>query len=135
MRQNPIQNESKGFLKAVFFAGGTISLGLGIVGIFLPLLPTTPFLILAAILYARSSRRLHYWIMHNRLFGRYIKNYVSGGGISLPAKIVIITLLWVTIGISAFFVVSSLVVRIILALVAVGVSLHIITVRTLRSKE
>jgi len=135
MRQNPVKNESKGFLKAIFFAGGTISLGLGIVGIFLPLLPTTPFLILAAIFYARSSKRLHYWIMHNRLFGRYIKNYVSGGGIPLPAKIVIIILLWITIGISAIFVVSGIVIRIILFLVATGVSVHIITVRTLRSKE
>jgi len=130
MRKNMYRNGSKGFLKAVFFAVGTISLGLGIVGIFL-----TPFLILAAILYARSSRKLHFWIMHNRLFGRYINNYVSGGGIPLPAKIVIITLLWGTIGISAVFIVSSLVIRIILALVAVGVSVHIITVRTLRSKE
>jgi uncharacterized membrane protein YbaN (DUF454 family) len=60
---------------------------------------------------------------------------VSGGGIPLPAKIVIIILLWVTIGISAVFVVSGILIRIILGLVLVGVSVHIITIRTLRSKE
>ena len=135
MRHNILKYESKGFLKMLLFAGGTISLGLGILGIFLPLLPTTPFLILSALLYARSSRKLHGWIMHNRLFGRYIENYVSGGGIPLPAKIVIIAVLWITIGISALFVVSSLIIRIVLLLVATGVSVHIITVRTLRSEK
>jgi uncharacterized membrane protein YbaN (DUF454 family) len=135
MKYNLLQYEKRGFLRTVLFACGTISLGLGILGIFLPLLPTTPFLILAAILYARSSQRLHRWIMNNRLFGRYIKNYVSGGGIPLHAKVVILIFLWVTIGISAIFVVSSLVLRIVLACVAVGVSIHIVTIRTLRSER
>jgi uncharacterized membrane protein YbaN (DUF454 family) len=135
MKYNLLQYEKRRFLRTVLFACGTISLGLGILGIFLPLLPTTPFLILAAILYARSSQRLHRWIMHNRLFGKYIRNYVSGGGISLPAKVVVIIILWVSIGISAIFVVSSLALRIVLACVAVGVSIHIVTIRTLRSER
>jgi uncharacterized membrane protein YbaN (DUF454 family) len=135
MRHTLLQYEKRGFFRTVLFACGSLSLGLGILGIFLPILPTTPFLILAAILYARSSKRLHYWIMNNRLFGRYIRNYVSGGGIPLSAKVIMLILLWVTIGISAFFVVSNLVLRIILACVAVGVSIHIVTIRTLRSER
>ena len=135
MKRDGTGEGSKRFLKAVLFGCGTVSLGLGMAGIFLPLLPTTPFLILAAILFAKSSKKLHHWIMHNRLFGKYIKNYVSGGGIPLGAKIVIIALLWITIGISAVFAVSAAALRIILALVAVGVTVHIVTVRTLRSEK
>ena len=121
--------------KALLFAGGAASLGLGIVGIFLPVLPTTPFLILAAFLFAKSSDRLHYWILHNRLFGRYIKNYVSGKGMAPAAKIVVILLLWATISLSAFIAVSALWLRIVLLAVAAGVSVHILTIPTYRGKK
>ncbi len=121
-----------GTARALLFAGGSLSLGLGIFGIFLPVLPTTPFLILATFLFARSSHKAHYWILHNRLFGRYIRNYVSGNGMPLAAKILVLVVLWATICLSAFMAVSILWVRIVLLAVAFGVSIHILTIPTLK---
>lgn len=128
------RNRYGGAARVLLFAGGSLSLGLGIFGIFLPVLPTTPFLILAAFLFARSSHRVHYWILHNRLFGRYIRNYVSGNGMPITAKILVLVVLWATICLSAFLAVSMLWIRILLFAVAFGVSIHILTIPTLRDK-
>lgn len=120
--------------RMVLVACGTLSVGLGIVGIFVPLLPTTPLLLLAAFCYSRGSKRLHRWLMGNRVFGRYIRDYRSGRGISRGHKAVTLTLLWLAIGYAATFVASTVWLRILLLLVAVGVTLHILTVRTSRRK-
>jgi hypothetical protein len=119
------------FRGALVFAG-TCFLALGIVGIFLPLLPTTPFLLLAAACYARSSRRFYDWLLNNRWFGSYIKNYREGRGIALKVKVLTLALLWGTIIYSAFFVVDELYWRIILLVIAVGVTIHILKTRTLK---
>lgn len=117
-------------IKVVLIVAGTIFLLLGIIGILLPLLPTTPFLLLAASCYAKSSTRLYNWLLENRWFGKYIKNIREGHGIPLKVKISVITLLWIAIGFSAIFVVQGLLVRIILVLIAVGVTAHIVFYRT-----
>jgi uncharacterized membrane protein YbaN (DUF454 family) len=119
------------FRGALVFAG-TSFLALGIVGVFLPLLPTTPFLLLAAACYARSSKRFYDWLLYNRLFGSYIRNYREGRGISLKLKVVTLALLWGTITYSTFFVVDKLYWRIILLVIAVGVTIHILKTRTLK---
>ena len=111
---------------------GTFFLALGIVGIILPLLPTTPFFLLAATCYTKSSKRLYNWLISNRWFGNYIKNFKEGKGIPLKVKVLVIFLLWVTIGCSVVFVVHSLLVRIILILIAAGVTIHIVSIRTLK---
>jgi uncharacterized membrane protein YbaN (DUF454 family) len=110
---------------------GTSSLALGIVGIFLPLLPTTPFVLLAAACYARSSRRFYNWLITNRLFGDYIRNYLEFRGIPAKVKVLSLLALWVTIGCSAAFAVDVLWARALLAFVAVGVTAHILSLRTL----
>ncbi len=69
--------------KWTLIVAGTICVCLGVAGIFLPLLPTTPFLLLAAVCYAGSSPRFYHWLMNNRWFGRYIKNYREGKGLTL----------------------------------------------------
>jgi uncharacterized membrane protein YbaN (DUF454 family) len=107
---------------------GTLSLVIGIVGIFTPVLPTTPFLLLAAACYLRSSERFHRWLLHNRVFGSYIRNYTEGRGLPLKVKLFTIALLWVTIGISIWLV-SNMIVTAVLLFVAVGVSLHIAFIR------
>jgi uncharacterized membrane protein YbaN (DUF454 family) len=111
---------------------GTISLGLAILGIFLPLLPTTPLLLLAAACYARSSRRFSNWLLTNRFFGKFIKNYQEGKGVPLKLKAFSILLLWITIGCSVAFAVQILAVRIILVFIAFGVTIHILSIRTQR---
>lgn len=122
-------------IRGLLFVAGTLSLGLGIVGILLPILPTTPFLLLSAACYAISSKRFYNWLLNNKLFGNYIKNYLEGKGIPLKIKVATITLLWLTIIFSAFFVVSILFVRIILILIAIGVTIHILLIRTLKMRN
>ena len=120
------------WIRPLLVTFGTIFVGLGIVGIFVPVLPTTPFLLLAAACYARSSQRFYHWLLYNRWFGNYIRNYRQKRGIPLKMKVLTISLLWVTIGVSAIFAVQSLVVRIILVLIAIGVSIHVLSLKTLK---
>ena len=120
-------------VKCILISAGTFFLGLGIIGIFLPVLPTTPFLLLAAACYARSSKRFYSWLMNNKWFGAYIKNYKEGKGISLKFKIFTICLLWVTILFSAFFVVDITWIKILLIIIACGVTIHILTVKTYKA--
>ncbi|MFX1466888.1 MAG: YbaN family protein, partial [Promethearchaeota archaeon] len=87
-------------IKGALVVTGTLSLALGIIGIFIPLLPTTPFLLLAAYCYARSSKKLYNWLMSNKWFGSYIRNYYEGNGIPLKAKLLSVSFLWITIGFS-----------------------------------
>jgi hypothetical protein len=117
-------------MRGVLIVSGSVSVGLGVIGIFIPILPTTPFLLLAAGCYARSSDRFYNWLLGNRLFGNYIRNYREGNGIPLVMKIAIILLLWATILFSAFMVVSNVYVQIILLIIAAAVSMHIILLKT-----
>jgi uncharacterized protein len=103
------------FLKiknALFVVFGTLSLIIGIIGIILPILPTTPFLLLAAGCYARGSKRFYFWLINNKVFGRYIKNYREGKGIPLKVKIISISFLWITILTSIHFFISIFFVKI-----------------------
>jgi uncharacterized membrane protein YbaN (DUF454 family) len=131
------QNEkiSDKFIRWVLIAVGTIFLGLGILGIFLPILPTTPFLLLAAACYARSSKRFYDWLINNRWFGSYIKNYQEGKGVPLKVKVYTISLLWITILFSALFIINIFWVKIVLILIAVGVTVHILTIKTYKQKK
>ena len=112
-------------VKILLIATGTFLIILSIIGIFIPVLPTTPFLLLAAALYARSSKRFYNWLVNNRILGRYIKNYREGKGIPLKVKIIAISILWLTIGYSAIFAIDILWVRILLVIIAIGVTVHI----------
>lgn len=126
---------SNRFLRYLLISAGTIFLGFGIIGIFLPVLPTTPFLLLAAACYARSSKRFYDWLMNNKWFGTYIKNYREGRGVPLKFKIFTISLLWITILVSVFFVINNYWVKIILILIAIGVTIHILTIKTYKQKR
>ena len=80
--------------KALLVAAGSLCLVLAVLGVFLPLLPTTPFLLLASACYVRSSERLHGWLMGNRLLGGYIRNFKERRGVTARAKVMTIVLLW-----------------------------------------
>jgi len=122
-------------LRSLLIVSGTVCVGLGMLGIFLPLLPTTPFLLLAAACYIRSSEKFYRWLIANRWFGRYIRNYREGRGVPLSTKVMAISLLWITIGYSAFFVVDILAVRILLILIAAGVTAHLVLLKTYRREK
>jgi len=117
-------------VRGILFIAGTFFLVIGVIGIVVRLLPTTPFLVLSAACYSKSSRRYHRWLMNNRLFGDYITNYIEGRGISLRIKSLTLLALWVSILFSAFYVVDMFIVRILLLAIAVGVSVHILTIPT-----
>lgn len=115
--------------KAVLIFVGTVCVGLGVLGMFLPLLPTTVFLLMAAYCYSRSSERFHTWLLNNRLFGSYIKNYKSGQGISMRQKVTTISILWVSIGVSIWLLGGFWVTLLLLA-IAIGVTLHLVLIKT-----
>lgn len=116
--------------RSLLITAGTACVVLGVVGIFMPILPTTPFLLLAAACYARSSSRLYHWLLNNRWFGEYLKNYREGRGLPLRLKILTIMTLGTTIGSTALFAVSSLWGRVVLFLIMAGVTVHLIMIKT-----
>ena len=118
-------------MKTILAILGTISLGLGIIGIFLPILPTTPFLLLAAALYFRSSPRLYEWLLENPRFGPYIKNFREHKAIPLRVKIVSVTLVWATLLYCTFGVADVWWMRIVFIAIAVAVTIHILHYNTL----
>ena len=132
-------NKNKQFIskpvQILLITTGTFFVGVGIVGIFMPILPTPPFFLISAALYARSSKRFYNWLINNKIFGRFIKNYREGKGIPLRLKLVTIILLWITIGCSAIFAIDILWVRIILVIIAVGVTIHIIRIKPVKKLE
>ena len=128
------QKQLKGPIRALLIILGTLCVALGVLGMFLPVLPTTPFLLLAAICYARSSERFYHWLMTNRWCGEYIRNYREGRGIPLKQKVLSILLLWLTIGSTAWLAISQWWVRWILLGIAVGVTIYLVKVKTYKPK-
>ena len=119
-------------MKSLYILLGTLSLVLGIIGIFLPLLPTTPFLLLTATLYTRSSPRLYNWLLRQKHLGNYIRNFRENRAIPLKAKIISVSLIWITILNCVIFIVPYWWLNILLLLVAVGTSYHILSFKTLK---
>jgi uncharacterized membrane protein YbaN (DUF454 family) len=111
--------------RRLLIGAGTLSTGLGIIGVFVPILPTTPFLLLAAACYMRSSERFYQWLINNRIFGAYVRNYIEGRGMPVRIKIFTILLLWLAIGLSITFGVQNIIIRIVLICIAIGVTAHI----------
>ena len=121
-----VQKHSSKYKRVFFIILGIIAVLLGLIGIVLPILPTTPFLLLGAAIFARSSDKFYEWLVGNKLFGIYIKNYREGNGVPLNVKVSAISFLWITILSSAIFFVSIIIVQILLILVAIGVTYHVV---------
>lgn len=119
-------------MKILYVVLGSVCLALGVVGIFLPLLPTTPFLLLSAALYFRSSPRLYEWLLRHKYFGSYIRNFREYRAIPLRAKIVSVSLVWITLLYCAVFVVPEWWMGLLLVGLAAGITLHILSYKTLR---
>lgn len=119
-------------MKIIYTVIGTISLLLGIIGIFLPLLPTTPFLLLAAALYFRSSPRLYHWLIRQKHLGTYIRNFREYKAIPLHAKIISVSLIWITLSYCALWVAPYLWAKMLFLTIATGTTWHILSYQTLR---
>lgn len=112
---------------------GTLSLGLGVAGIFLPLLPTTPLLLLAAWCFVRSSPRLYDWLLNHPRLGEYIRNFREYRAIPLRVKVVSVAMVWLTIGFCIISVVDEWWwAQALLFLLAVAITWHILSYATLR---
>ena len=110
---------------------GSLFLLIGLIGIFIPILPTTPFLLLTAFFYLRSSRRLYCWLIRHRLFGSYINDYMQYRAVRRKAKIAALIFLWLTLFVSMILV-PILHVRLFLIVVGIAVSIHLFTLKTLK---
>lgn len=109
-------------IRYLYIASGSAFLTTGVIGIFLPVLPTTPFILLAAICYARGSETFYSWIIHHRVFGRYIACYTGEQGVPLRHRLITILVLWIVIGITMILFVHSEMVLLFLILIAGAVS-------------
>lgn len=119
-------------MRIVFATVGTISLILGVMGIFLPVLPTTPFLLLTAALYFKASPKLYEWLLNQKHLGPYIRNFREHKAIPLRAKIVSVTMLWGTLLYCAIFVAPYLWLSILFITIAIAVTIHILSYKTLK---
>lgn len=119
-------------MKHILSALGILSLGIGIAGIFLPLIPTTPLLLLSAALFCRSSPRLYNWLLSHPKLGPYIRNFREYKAIPLRVKVLSVTLLWGTLLYCAIFVTENIWLRLMFISIAIGVTIHILSYDTLK---
>lgn len=114
----------------LYLFSGFLLVGIGILGIFLPVLPTTIFLILASACFMKSSQRANDWLKNHRWLGPYLRNYQDKTGLTVKSKLASISLLWISITLSAFLLTDEVAIRILLLAIAVGVTIHLIMVKT-----
>lgn len=112
-------------MKVVLIVCGSLAVGLGVIGIFVPLMPTTVFLLLAAACYARSSDRFYQKLINSRWLGSYIRNSREGRGMTRRQKVMTLVWLWIGIGVSAIVSVDTLWIRLVLLAIAIGVTVHV----------
>lgn len=118
-------------MKIILALLGVASLILGVIGIFLPILPTVPFVLLSAYLFARSSSRMHSWIINHKTFGDYIQSYNLDKSIPLQVKVTAIAMLWISMFISIFFFFKeSSWIQLVLAGIAIGVTIFLLKMNT-----
>lgn len=127
-----VENYSKTHrMKILLITLGSLSLVLGVIGIFIPLLPTTPLLLLSAWCYFRSSEKLYLKLINSKHLGAYIRNFRENKVIPIKTKIYIITLLWISLIYCIFFVANGILwLQIILAIILIGVTLHILSYKS-----
>ncbi|VTX76381.1 Inner membrane protein YbaN [Fusobacterium nucleatum] len=119
----------KNLKKKIYICVGLLALGLGIIGVFLPVMPTVPFLLVALFSFERSSKKYHDMILNNKYFGKVLKDYYEGKGLTISVKIKAILFLSCGIGFS-FYKVQHLHLRIMLVVIWLGVTIHIILLKT-----
>ncbi|HSV85243.1 MAG TPA: YbaN family protein [Levilinea sp.] len=119
-------------MKGSYIVLGVLCVVLAFLGILLPVLPTTPFLLLAAFFFARSSDRFLHWLLHNRLFGPFIRNYREGHGMTLRHKVFTLSMLWLTIILTVIFAIDTWWLRLLLIGIAMGVTIHLTRINTYR---
>jgi len=119
-------------LRYALVAIGSLSVVVGVIGIFVPLLPTTVFLLIAAACFGRSSSSAYNWLTTNRLFGKYLRDYQEEKGATVLSKVISIGGLWISIGATIYFMGLPLWISVGLLLIAGAVSVHLLRLKTIR---
>ena len=119
-------------MKYLLIIIGSISLMLGVIGIFLPLLPTTPFLLLSATLYVRSSEKLYNWLINQKHLGTYIRNFREHHAIPLRAKIISVSMVWITLIYCSRTISEQIWIKALFILLATAITCHILSYKTLK---
>jgi len=128
IRQNSA--EYPAFYRYLYLISGFLLVVIGVIGIFLPILPTTIFLILASACFVKSSPQANEWLRNHKILGAYIKNYQDKSGLTIKVKIFNIFFLWIMILSSAFFFTEELFIKLLLLAIAIGVTIHLLMVKT-----
>lgn len=118
--------------KGIYFIIGCLSLAAGIIGVFLPVIPTTPFIMLSGWCFFRSSKKLYQWVISNETFGPTIENYQSGRGMTVKTKIRAIVMMWLAITVSVYFFITNIYLISFLYLIAVSVTVYIYRLPTIQ---
>lgn len=116
--------------RLIYIILGSFFLILGAVGIFVPLLPTTPFWLLTCWFYLHSSEKLYNRAMNNRYFGSYIRNFMVDKAIPLRSKIISVSVMWLSAILTSLYLIEYLWVKILLILISIGVTWHILSFPT-----
>lgn len=95
----------------------------------MPIIPTTPFILLTAACYFKSSTKFHNWLVNNKIFGGIIDNYINKRGLPIKTKILTITFLWISIIYSVTYVIDIIILKILLLLIAMGVTFHLLKIK------
>ena len=122
-------------IRIVLVGVGTATLGLGVVGLILPILPTTPFLLIAAGCYLRSSERLFNWLVHHPRLGLPVRRYIAQKAIPLKVKVISLAIAWLVLLGTALFLVDKVWLRGLLIALAVAKTVFMVRVQTLRDPE
>jgi uncharacterized membrane protein YbaN (DUF454 family) len=125
---------TSGLMRVLLIACGTLCVVLGVIGIFLPLMPTTVFLLLAAACYARSSERFYQRLVTHRFLGAYIRNSREGRGMRRREKVITLALLWLSIGATMFWTAKAWWLRLLLLAIAAGVTAHVARLPAFRAE-
>lgn len=120
--------------KYLLITAGFLSLGLGLIGIITPVLPTTPFLLLSSLCFVRSSDKLYDWLIHHKVFGKYIYNYLKYHAVTKRVKISALVFLWISLLIS-ILIINLFWLKLVLIGIGAAVSIHILSVKTLNSDK
>lgn len=129
-KQTPIIKTLPAVYRYAYLISGILLVAIGVIGIFLPVLPTTIFLILASACFVKSSPKANEWLRNHKILGVYLKNYQDKTGLTLKAKVINLIFLWTTISVSAIVFTDSLPIKLLLLFIAVGVSIHLIMIKT-----
>lgn len=118
------------FLRWILILCGWLAVAGGVIGIFLPLLPTVPFLLLAVACFSKSSERFHRWLVEHNYLGPLLRDYLRGAGIPLRAKTIAIGMVWVSFPATTILFVRDFWLKAVLIAVAVGVTLYLLSLPT-----